>query len=207
MTPKQRKFAVGYARSQNAYKAMKEAGYSEHYAKTKAKVVLNNSEVVAEIKRIRDLLNQQADKSATDVINEFSKIAFTDRVSFLKPDPENEGEFMYKSPDELTQEQRDIVETTKMYTVKIVVVEGDASRSFYRQEYIYVLSEKAKALEQMGRHFGIFDDKLRIGVSRANPFSGASQAQLEQLKESWIKTMNDPKLIEGQYKVVPTSGK
>jgi len=186
---------------------MKEAGYSEHYAKTKAKVVLNNSEVVAEIKRIRDLLNQQADKSATDVINEFSKIAFTDRVSFLKPDPENEGEFMYKSPDELTQEQRDIVETTKMYTVKIVVVEGDASRSFYRQEYIYVLSEKAKALEQMGRHFGIFDDKLRIGVSRANPFSGASQAQLEQLKESWIKTMNDPKLIEGQYKVVPTSGK
>jgi phage terminase small subunit len=202
MTPRQRKFSEGYAKSQNVYQSAKDAGYSENYARTKAKILLGNAEIIGEIKRIRERLNQQADKSATDVVNEFSKIAFTDRVGFLKPDPLRDDEFMYKSPDELTQSQRDIVETTKMYTAEIVVLEDGDTKRYFRQEYIYVLSEKAKALEQMGRHFGIFDDKLRIGTSQANPFVNVTQAQLEELKKAWVTTMTDPKLLEGEFKVL-----
>lgn len=206
MTPKQRKFSVGYAKSQNVYKSAKEAGYSDHYARTKAKILLGNAEITAEIRRIRDRLNQQADKSATDVVNEYSKIAFADRTSFLKDDPDFPGHRMYKSPQELTQEQRDIVErvTPQWYTRKRNI--NGQVVEIHRQEFRYVIADKANALQQMGRHFGIFDDKLKLGVSRVNPFTNATQAQLEQLKKSWIETMNDPKLIEGEFEEVP-SGK
>jgi len=203
MTPKQRQFALSYVKSENAQKSAIEAGYTKQYAKSNSRKLLDIPDVIAEIKRLRARMDQQADKSATDVVNQFAKIAFTDRVSFLKPDPQHEGEFMYKSPNELTANQRDIIETTKMYTAKIVTVDKDNnSNIIYRQEYVYVFSEKAKALEQMGRHFGIFDDKLRLGVSQSNPFANASQKQLEQLREAWIKTMNDTKLIEGTAVVI-----
>jgi len=213
MNPRQRAFAQAYAKTPSVYQAAREAGYSHSYANTIGpKQLLEQPEVVSEIKRIRLRMNEMADKSATDVVNQFSKIAFTDRVAFLKEDPERPGEYIYKSPDELTQVQRDCIENTKMYTAEIVVVEHDAkgkteTRSVFRQEYNYVFSDKAKALEQMGRHFGIFDDKLRINATHMNPFENVNNAQLAQLKKAWIKTMNDKKLLEGEFKVVATNGK
>jgi hypothetical protein len=93
-----------------------------------------------------------------------------------------------------------------MHNIEIVIIENKKPRSIFRQEYTYILSDKAKALEQMGRHFGIFDDKLRLGVSQANPFTNASPKQLAKLKKAYISTMNDPKLIEGEYMEVKTNG-
>jgi len=202
MTPRQRQFALSYVKSENVSKAAVEAGYSKQYAKGNAGKLLNKADVIAEIKRLRERMNQQADKSATDVVNEYSKIAFADRTSFLKEDPDFPGHRVYKSPDELTQEQRDIVEsvTPTWYTRKRNI--NGQVVEVHRQEFRYVIADKANALQQMGRHFGIFDDKLRIGVSRTNPFANATQAQLEQLKKSWIKTMTDPKLLEGECEEV-----
>lgn len=198
MTPRQQSFCSNYAKAQNAYRSAIEAGYTEKYAKAHGSKLLENPEIVAEIKRIRSRLTEQADKSATDVVNEFSKIAFTDRVSFLKEDPMLPGAWMYKSPDELSPDERALVERVNTtyrrhkHTIDGLVVE------FERQEYSYVLSDKSKALENMGRHFGIFDDKIKLQLQRHNPFANASPAQLEKLKESFIHTMNQPAVIEGK---------
>ena len=178
------------------------AGYTPTYANSKGHLLLNDPDIVSEIKRLRDRLQQTADKSATDVVNEFSKIAFVDRVDFLKEDPNYPGEFINKSPDELTPDQRAIVEKITYTMHEITLIEAGEVQKLWIKHYTYVLSDKAKALEQIGRHFGIFDDKLRLGVSSTNPFSNATPAQLEQLKESWVKTMTDTKLLEGEYKVV-----
>lgn len=201
MSPKQRDFAIHYVQTGSAQKAMLAAGYSPAYAKCKQGVMLSNPTIQDEIQRLRIKSNQMADKSAVDVVNQFSKIAFSDRVSFLKPDPLRDGEFMYKSPDELTQVQRDVVENTKMYISEVLVEEETGSRTVFRQEYVYVFSDKAKALEQMGRHFGIFDDKLKIGLSQMNPFRDASPEQLEQLKSAWVTTMNKSLSppVEGEF--------
>lgn len=163
---------------------------------------MEQPKIVAEIKRLRERLTERADKSATDVVNEFSKIAFTDRVSFLKEDPNYPGEFIYKSPDELTQDQRDIVEKVTYTMHEITVIENGEVQKLWIKHYTYQLSEKAKALENMGRHFGIFDDKLRLVSNAQNPFKHATPAQLEKLKESWVSTMTDPKLLEGEFKEV-----
>ena len=202
MTPMQRNFAINYAQTQNAEQSALAAGYSKKYARSHVQRLLKHPDVVAEIKRIRNKVNQMVEKNATDVVNQFSKIAFTDRVSFMKEDPERPGEYMYKAPHELTQDQRDCVETTKMYTTEIVVIEDSKPKSIFRQEYNYVLSDKAKALEQMGRHFGIFDDRIKLGVSQANPFRDATPKQLEQLKSAFVKTMNGSKIVDGQFEEV-----
>lgn len=204
MTPKQREFARLYAQCGSTNEAARGAGYTDKYAQALSHKLLKHDEVVAEIQRIRDILNKQADKSATDVVNEFSKIAFTDRVSFLKEDPHYPGEFIYKSPNELTDDQRAIVEKVTYNTHEITVIENGEVQKLWIKHYTYVLSDKSKALENMGRHFGIFDDKLRLVSNQQNPFKNASPAQLEQLKKQWVTTMNDPKLlaVEGEYKEV-----
>lgn len=202
MTPKQRKFAAKYVESNNVLQSALAAGYSENYARTKAKVLLGNEEIVAEIQRLRNKLNERADKSATDVVNEYARIAFTDRTSFLKPDEHFPGCYVYKSPEELTEDQRALVEkvTTQWHT-RTRVIEGEKI-VVERQEYNYVLSDKANALQQMGRHFGIFDDKLRLVQHHQNPFKNATPEQLEKLRSSFIGIMAGD-TINGEYTEVP----
>lgn len=198
MTPKQRKFAENYAKDPQLVKSALDAGYSESFAKKRGKWLLEQPEVVAEIQRLRNRMNERAEKSATDVVNEYARIAFTDRVDFLKPDPLREGQFMYKSPDELTDDQRAIVEKVIMRGVEIAVIDNEEVQQVFRQEYEYVFSDKANALQQMGRHFGIFDDKLRLVQNKQNPFANASPEQLEMLKRSFIGIMSGD-TIDGEY--------
>lgn len=202
MTPKQREFARLYASCGMIGEAARGAGYSDKYADGMAHKLLDKPEIVAEIQRLRSRLNENAEKSATDVVNEYAKIAFGDRVDFLKEDPDRPGEFIYKAPNELTEDQRSIVEKVMYNVVEVVVIEDGEPQNVFRKHYSYVLSSKADALQQMGRHFGIFDDKLRLTGNQQNPFKNASPAQLEALKASWVGVMTDPKLIEGEYKEV-----
>lgn len=190
LTEKQRTFCQLYAENGgNSEQAALGAGYSQQYAKSKSYKLIEQPHVAQEINRIRQRMNQMAEKSATDVVNEFSKVAFTDRVSFLKEDPLKPGEYMYKSPDELTDDQRAVVEKVNIYTTEIVILNEDGSKqNVFRQEYGYVLSDKMTALNQMGRHFGIFDDKLRLTTS-TNQFKHLSSDQLLQLKAAFANVM------------------
>lgn len=204
MTPRQKEFARLYVQCGVIAEAARGAGYSDKYADGMAHKLLRKPDVMEEIRRLRDRLNQQADKSATDVVNEFSKIAFTDRVGLLKEDPYYPGEFIYKSPDELTADQRAIVEKVTYTMHEITIIEDGEVQKLWIKNYTYILSDKSKALENMGRHFGIFDDKLKLTSSQQNPFKNASPAQLERLKASWVETMNGGEVpaIEGNYKEV-----
>ena len=202
MTPRQREFAQLYAQGGSIKEAARGAGYSNKYADGNAHQLLNKPDVIAEIKRFRERLNQTADKSATDVVNEYAKIAFTDRVGFLKEDEYNPGEFVYKSPDELTQEQRDIVEDVSYTLHEVTVIRDGQVEKVWVKNYRYKLAEKAGALQQMGRHFGIFDDKLKLTTGGQNTFKNATQEQLKQLKQSFVGIMHQPAAVEGEYKEV-----
>lgn len=198
MTPRMREFCKFYVETNGAYESALRAGYTKQYAHSKAFKMLQHPEIIAEVKRIRKSLNERADKSATDVVNEFSKIAFTDRVSFLKEDEHFRGNFIYKSPDELTDDQRAIVEKVTYSVHEIETVVDGERRTIVRQEFNYILSDKSKALENMGRHFGIYDDKIKLVANNNNPFKNASPEQLQKLQKAIVKTMNEPIAIEGE---------
>lgn len=199
MTPKQLEFARHYARLQRAYSAALAAGYSKQYAHSKSALLLDKPDIVAEIQRVRARMNERAEKSATDVVNEYARIAFADRTDFLKPDPDFPDCFLYKSPDELTDDQRALVEKVTT-TWRKVEREIDGQKIVrHRQEYNYVLADKANALQQMGRHFGIFDDKLKLIQAQQNPFKNATPEQLAQLKQSFIGIMSKGEVVDGEY--------
>ena len=180
-------------KSPNAHQAAIQAGYTKTYAKIKSHKILERPRVIAEIKRLRTRMDQTAVKSATDVVNEYSRIAFSDRITFLNEDPWRPGEWMYKAPDELSEEQRAVVEKVSMSVREVEGIDENGEKcKRHRQEYRYTLSDKANALQQMGRHFGIFEDKLKLGPASNNPFANATQEQLEQLKASWVQTMQVP---------------
>jgi len=202
MTVKERQFCRAYAEKPDAVRAARVAGYSEQYAIKRAYEILDRPHVIDEVKRLCERINERVEKSATDVVNEFSKIAFTDRVDFLKEDPNYPGEFIYKAPDELTPDQRAIVEKVTYNNHEITIIEDGKVEKVWIKQYAYVLSDKSKALEQMGRHFGLFDDKLRLTSGNRNPFINVSPKQVEALRASWVKTMNDPKLFEGEAVVL-----
>jgi len=202
MTPRRLLFCQFYAKDPNVTQAAKAAGFSEKYATQRAYRLLDDPEIVAEIKRLRARVNERVEKSAADVINEFSKIAFTDRVDFLKEDEYCPGEFVYKSPDELTVDQRAIVEKVTYNLHDITIIEDGKPQKIWVKHYTYVLADKSKALENMGRHFGIFDDKLKLVGNQQNPFKNASPAQLDKLRTAVIGVMSEPTPIEGNYKEV-----
>lgn len=198
MTPMMREAARLYAKGASEIKACIGAGYSEKYATQNGHKLFKRDDVRAEVNRLRARLNERAEKSSTDVVNEYAKIAFTDRVDFLKPDPFYPDRMMYKAPTELTDEQRSLVEDVRMKVTKHTTEEGE---EVFRQEYTYVLSDKANALQQMGRHFGIFDDKLRLTSQQQNPFANATPEQLAQLKQSFVGIMTGD-TVDGEYEEV-----
>jgi phage terminase small subunit len=199
MTPKQYKFCESFVKTGTSYSAALEAGYSKQYAKSKSSKLLDNPEVVAEIQRLRQRLNEKAEKSAVDVVNEYSRVAFTDRTSFLKADEHFPGCWVYKSPDELTDDQKALVEkVTASWHTRTRMVDGEQIK-VERMEYNYVLLDKANALQQMGRHFGIFDDKLRLESGQQNPFKNATPEQLTQIRKAIISTMSGGEVVDGEY--------
>ena len=202
MTPKQREFARHYAMNPDAQAAALAAGYSKQYAKSNSGKLLENQDIVHEIQRLRQRMNERAEKSATDVVNEYSKIAFLDRWGFLKPDPDFPGHHLYKSPEELTDEQRSICLSIKpVFRKRERIIDGEKI-VVHRQEWDYRLADKESALLQMGRHFGIFDDKLKLTTgSGTNPFANATPQQLEKLRRSFVGIMSGD-TVDGEYKEV-----
>ena len=196
MTPRQRDFCRFYVECGNAHQACIQAGYTEKYAKGKSSKMLNNEEIVAEIQRLRSRMNERADKSATDVVNEYARIAFTDRTSFLKEDPLIPGELIYKAPHELTDDQKALVEKVTTSRRQVDTENGKV----WRQTYNYVLLDKSNALQQMGRHFGIFDDKLKLVAATQNPFKNATPEQLAELKRSFVGIMSKGEVVDGEFR-------
>jgi phage terminase small subunit len=196
---RRKEFCRLYAESNNVLQAALGAGYSEKYSHKQSYKLLDREDITNEIARIRRNLTAKADKSSVDVVNEYAAIAFSDHVDFVKPDPDFEGGWVYKSPDELTPEQRKVVEKVHMRTRKYVV----DGKDLYREEYDYTLCDKLSALNQMGRHFGIFDDKLKLTGQGANPFKNISSEKLVQLKQSIAEVMGS-ETIEGEIVEQPS---
>jgi phage terminase small subunit len=205
MTPLQREFAKQYALNPTASAAALAAGYSKSYASgSHPPKLLKNPLIIDEIQRIRRGAHAITVRSAADVVDEYSKIAFTDLWEFFKDDPDFPGRHVFKSPDELTPDQRAVCISIKpIWRTRKLKDEHGNTEEVHRQEWDYRFADKESALQQMGRHFGIFDDKLKLTTARSNPFKNATPEQLEKLKASWVKTMNDGNaVIDGKFKEV-----
>ena len=167
MTNKQKLFVNEYLIDFNATQAYLRAGYKakdEKIAAVEGLKLLRKPNIQIEIeKRMKDR-EKRTEVTQDKVVKELARLAFTDRTSIVKV---TSGSLKIKSFDELTEEQKACISGAKETKFGIEV-------TFYNKE---------KALEMLGRHLGLFNDKLEVKgqVNIANPFSGLSTEELKKV--------------------------
>ena len=190
MTDRQVIFANEYLIDLNGTRAYKEAYphvKNDNTAAAAATRLMNNPEVKDYIdKRIKDRL-ERIEVTQDDVIQELAAIAFANGSDYAKvvtkpvmiqtsegdyvPALDSEGNQMYCQAVEIT-------ETDKLSRRQIKAISGIKQGKNGIELTTY---DKVKALELLGRHLGMFKDKVEVSGNVNNPFEGLSTEQLLRL--------------------------
>lgn len=190
VTDKQIIFANEYLIDLNGTRAYKEAYphvKNDNTAAAAATRLMNNPEVKDYIdKRIKDRL-ERIEVTQDDVIQELAAIAFANGSDYAKvvtkpvmiqtsegdyvPALDSEGNQMYYQAVE-------IEETEELTKRQIKAISGIKQGKNGIELTTY---DKVKALELLGRHLGMFKDKVEVSGNVNNPFEGLSTEQLLRL--------------------------
>lgn len=142
LTPKQQRFVAEYTVDFNATAATIRAGYSKKTAAQQGYNLLQMPEIQAAVQA--EIANRQDRTQITgdQVVEELAKIAFSNGADFAKV------------VTECTFPSLELVSTAELPKEKQAVIAG------YKQTQYGVeikLHDKVKALELLGKHFGLFD--------------------------------------------------
>ena len=133
LTPKQMRFVDEWLIDFNGTQAAIRAGYSEKTAAATAARLLRNVNIQAEISRRQKDLQRRTEVTQEQVVKELARLAFADASVVCVTDFDN-----------LTEDQR-------------AAIQGIKPTNF---GWEIKLCDKLKALELLGRHIGMFTDKL-----------------------------------------------
>lgn len=190
LNKRQQRFCDEYLIDLNATQAAIRAGYSEKYAHTNASKLLQNTTIKEYIEKRQQDRIERTEITQDDVIKELSLIAFANATDYSKvvEKPlmvqidgkmiqaldDNGKPIMYKTvenalTDELSEEQQRALSVIKLGKTGLVVQPHD----------------KVKALELLGKHLGLFTDKVEMsGKLDTNPFANLTTEELKELIDS-----------------------
>lgn len=184
LTDKQKKFVEEYLIDLNATQAAIRAGYSPNYADRKGHELIENNRVSEAIQSAMAKRSARTEITQDMVLNELAKIAFSNGSDFAKVttkkckrqvwDQESET-YVEKEVDEQFVE---LIDTDKLSPEKKAAIAEISEGKFG----ISVKScDKVKALELLGKHLGMFKDKVEVNGNINNPFEGFTTEQLMKL--------------------------
>ena len=171
MTEKQKVFCDEWLKDMNgtrAYKAAYKGVKNDETAKVNASRLLTNANVQKYIQEKQKEREKRTEITQDMVLKELAKLAFTDRTEIVQIKKSTAGDVVViKSTDDLTEEQKALISGIKETKFGIEV-------TFYNKE---------KSLELIGRHLGMFNDKLQLTgeIKTSNPFAGLSTDELRDL--------------------------
>lgn len=149
LTPKQQKFVDEYMIDLNATQAAIRAGYSVNRASEIGYQLLRKTTVAEAIAAKQKKLAAKAEITAERIINELAKIAFADMGNYATWG--SRGITLKESTD-LTPDQ-----TAAVSELSETVTESGGSTRFK-------LHDKKGALELLGKHLGMFKDRVELEV-------------------------------------------
>jgi len=163
LTDKQKRFVKEYLIDLNGTQAAIRAGYSKKTASEISSRLLTFVNVQNALKIEIDRLQERTDVIQEMVINELKKIAFADIKDFVSF---NENGLNFKKDSEVDG------------TIINEISQNDTAFGTNKK---FKLHCKEKALEMLGRHLGMFNDKLQIdgNLNHKVDLSGLS---IEELK-------------------------
>ena len=164
---KQDLFVKEYLKDLNGTQAYIRAGYKvkdENSAAVMANRLLRNVKIQEKIQAEMKEREKRTEITQDRVLNEIANLAFTDRTGIVNL---NNNRVIIKNFDELSSEQKACISGVKETKHGIEV-------TFYNKE---------KALEMLGRHLGMFTEKLEVNgeLKTEDPFKGLSTEELKKV--------------------------
>ena len=144
MTKKQKRFIEEYLIDLNATQAAIRAGYSPDTAKSIGSENLTEPDIKAQIARAMAERSRRTGVNADRVIMELAKIAFVNANDVI------DAETATLKPDALPED------TAAIQSVKVKTFGEDGLEREIK------MADKLKALELLGKHLGMFRDKLEV---------------------------------------------
>lgn len=175
MNERQRRFADEYLIDLNAEQAAIRAGYSERYARGNAHKLVANSCISEYIQKRMDDRVARTEITQDRVLKELAIIAFSnaaDYASIIEKEAfDDDGEVIkYRTvepvlTEDLTEEQKRALSVIKK-----------GRDGFEVKPY-----DKVRALELLGKHLGMWTDKVEVTEKAENPFAGLSTEDLKKM--------------------------
>lgn len=160
MTGRQARFCDEYLLDLNATQAAIRAGYSPRTADTQGPRLLQNVGVRARIDAAMAEQSRRTGVTADRVIRELARVAFVNA-----PDVINMDEASIRS-----DATRD--DTAAIASVRVKTIPGNDHDGVERE---IKLADKLRALELLGKHTGLFGDKLSITGADGGPIETESK--------------------------------
>lgn len=157
LNPKQQRFCEEYMIDLNATQAAIRAGYAVKTATEQASRLLTNVNVSREIEKLQAEQSRRTGITADRVIRELAKIAFVD------PDR------VINTSDGTVKVDVHADDRAAIQSVKVKRSDSDTG---YSSEHEVKLYDKTKALELLGKHLGLFSDKVDLNLTRPIVISG-----------------------------------
>lgn len=165
LTPKQEHFCEEYLIDLNATQAAIRAGYSEKTAYSAGQRLLRNVEIQNRIAELKAERSKRTEITQDRVVKELAAMAFAKATDYAQiADVGGKVAIMLTPTAQLTTAQQAGIVGIKQ-----------------TQAGIEVKLDKTKALELLGRHLGMFNDKLELSGAVANPYANLTEAELKKL--------------------------
>ena len=185
LTPKQKAFVQEYLIDLNATQAAIRAGYSEKTAEQAGSRLLSNVKIQESIQDAMKNREQRTQITQDKVLNELAKIAFANGTDFaslitgMKKEKVWNDETQEYEEVEVKKQFVQFIDTDSLPPDKKAAV---AAIKETRYGLAVESHDKVKALELIGKHLGMFKEKLELsGEVKTNPFEGLTEAELRRL--------------------------
>lgn len=164
---KQDLFVEEYLKDLNGTQAYIRTGYkvkNENVAAVYASKLLRKPKVQEKIQKAMAEREKRTEITQDRVLKEIANLAFTDRTGIVNL---KNNSLIIKNFDELSEEQKACISGVKETKYGIEV-------TFYNKE---------KALEMLGRHLGMFTEKLEVKgeLKTEDPFKGLTTDELKKV--------------------------
>ena len=153
LTPRQETFCTVYVLEGNGQNAVIKAGYAPRYARQQAYKLLQQPHIACRVEELRAELRDEHKATADNVVERYRRMAMFDPVRLLAQD-EDTGQYRFKRPDELTEEERGMVADVVVKTTR------DEATGEIVQTFSYKPFNAKDALDSLARTFGMFRDKV-----------------------------------------------
>ena len=179
MTERQKRFCNEYLIDLNVTQAAIRAGYTPKYANKKAYELLDKLEIKEYLdKKMKDR-EQRTEITQDKVVNELAAIAFSNASDFFKVvdktvtvggsivlddegNPRTYKDVEFVNTDKLSEANKKVISSIKQGSNGLEIK----------------LNDKLKALELLGKHLGMFRDKIELSGNINNPYEGLTTEQL-----------------------------